>query len=390
MMLIVAAMVLQGTPAQNVRLPAPERVLPVDFTQVRGLRELPDGRVLISDRLDRGVVIADFAKGTVAQVGRTGPGPAEYRLPTTLTALPGDSTLLLDEGNQRVAIIGPDLKIHRSFTLMLPGIGVPLSARSMDPRGRFHLQIPAWVMDTPLPGDSVLVVRFDPRTQRVDTMARIKGYTRRKNTQTPGMPYVMFAPQDVWTVTLDGRVAVVRSGDYHVDWRDVDGRVMAGPPIAWERRPVTFDDRYAHTKRFMENSSISGRDAAGGLSALPAEMLAPEQIREVATQQEFAPTHAPFNAVSPLVSPDGNLWVERSMKLGTPETWDVIDGKGVLFARVTMSEDRRLVGLSTRWLYAVVTDEDGLQKVERYRLPVSAVSANRPPSSLPLCDEEAA
>lgn len=356
----------------SLQLQAPERVLPVDFTQIRGVRELPDGRVLVSDRLDKGVVVADFLRGTVAPIGRTGSGPAEYRLPTALSPMPGDSTLLVDEGNQRLAVIGPDLKVHRSFNLIIPGIGVPLGARAVDRRGRYYLQIPGWLNGPRGGTDSIVVVQFDPRTQRVDTLARIKGSTPRRNTMKPGIPYVLFAPQDVWNVTLDGRLGVVRSGDYHVDWREADGRITSGPKIPFERRPVTMDDRMAHTRRFMEGSSISGKNADVGLSPLPAEMLEEKAIRDVAEYQEHASVHPPFTEVTPLVGPDGALWVERSVRLGIPQTWDVIGANGVLAGRLQMPRGRRLVSLGARWLYAVATDDDGLQHLERYAHPGAA------------------
>ena len=125
---------LQASIAQpaTLTLAAPERTLAIDFTQIRGVRELPDGRVLVTDRLDKGLGVADFARNTFTPIGRTGSGPAEYRLPTALAVMPGDSTLLSDEGNQRLAVIGPDLKIHRTFHLQIPGIGVPLGARAVD------------------------------------------------------------------------------------------------------------------------------------------------------------------------------------------------------------------------------------------------------------------
>ena len=91
---------IQAAAAQSptiLTLAAPDRVFPVDFTQIRGTRELSDGRVIVSDRLDKGVVVADFSRGTITRIGRTGSGPAEYRLPTSLSPMPSDSTLLSDE-----------------------------------------------------------------------------------------------------------------------------------------------------------------------------------------------------------------------------------------------------------------------------------------------------
>lgn len=363
---------LQAATAQHpptVTLSAPDRVFPTEFTQIRGVRELSDGRVLISDRLDKGVVAADFSRGSLTPIGRTGSGPAEYRLPTTLSFMPGDSSLLSDEGNQRIAVIGPDLRIHRSFTLLLPGIGVPLGARAVDARGRYYLQIPAWVSRNQAAGDTIVVVRFDARTQRVDTLARIKGSTPRKNTMRPGLPYVLFAAQDAWNVTPDGRLAVVRSADYHVEWREADGRLTTGPKIPFERRPVSMRDRLDHIRQFMHNSSISGKNGDVGLSPLPAEMLAENSIREVAEYQEHATEHPPFVGSLPLVGPDGTLWVERSVLPGRAPLFDIIGPDGAVARRVQLPAQRRLIALGTRWLYVVQTDDDGLQRLERYAYP---------------------
>ena len=360
---------LQVTAAfpQTVPLAAPERTLDIDFTQIRAVRELPDGRVIITDRLDKGVVVADFNRNTFTPIGRTGSGPAEYRMPTALSPMPGDSTLLSDEGNERMAVIGPDLRIHRTFNLMLPGIGIPLGARSVDRQGRYILQIPGWVLRKS--GDTVLVIRYDARTQKIDTLARVKGSTPRRNTQVEGLPYVIFAAQDVWNVTPDGRVGVVRSNDYHIEWHDADGRVTTGPRIPFESRPVTMEERVAHVRRFMENSSTSSRDGTTGLSPLPAKLLEDRSIRRVTGTQEHATEHPPFTEATPHVGPDGSFWVSRSMPLGSPQTWDVIGSSGALTGRVQMPKERRLVSIGPRWLYAVVTDDDGLQRLERYAHP---------------------
>ena len=373
-LLLVIQAATAHTPA-TLTLAAPDRVFPVDFTQIRGTRELSDGRVIISDRLDKGVVVADFSRGTITPIGRTGSGPAEYRMPTSLSPMPGDSTMLSDEGNQRMAVIGPDLRIHRSFNLMIPGLGVPLGARAMDVRGRYYLSIPGWLNGPRGGTDSIVVIRFDARTGRVDTLARIKGSTPRQSTMRPGMGYVIFAPQDVWNVTADGRLAVVRVGDYHLEWRNAEGRVTAGSPIAFERRAVTMEDRVDHIQRFLAGASISGKGADQGLSPLPAEMQGEKRAREMAEYHEHATEHPPFNATPPHFGPDGSLWVERSVRLGQPQTWDLIGQDGKLKARIQMPRGRRLMSLSTRWLYAVTTDEDGLQHLERYAFPSSSGAA---------------
>jgi hypothetical protein len=354
----------QGSPPL-VSLGKPD-VLPVEFTQVSGLRELSDGRVLVTDRMDHGVVVAQFGSSSLVKVGRTGRGPQEYRLPGALGTMPGDSVLLSDEGNQRLVVIGPDLKIRRAFTLMLPGLGIPMGARGQDSRGRFHMTIPGWAMAARgQSDDSIPIVRFDPKSPRVDTIARIKGATLIDGVQR-GIPYVPFAPQDVWALAPDGRVAVARAGDYHIEWYAADGRVTRGPRNVFEALAVTVEDRRAYTRRFMESSSISGRNENEGMSALPASMLEESNVRRVADANTFAATKPPFTDAAPFISPEGTFWVERSGRLGDPSTWDVFNGAGQLVGRARLPPGRRLVGIGGRSLYLVATDDDGVQRLERY------------------------
>lgn len=353
---------------REVRLATPERVLREEFTQIRGVRELRDGRVLISDRLDKGVVAGDFEANSVLRIGRTGRGPAEYRMPTALLPMAGDSTLLVDEGNSRLAVIGPDLRIHRSFLLMLPGISVPLGTRGVDRQGRFYIQIPGWISARADVNDSLMLVRFDMQRGRLDTLARVKGATMRTGpAPTMRLPIVPFSSQDGWTVGPDGRVAVVRAVDYHVEFLEPDGRVARGPRIPFEQLPVTEADRIAYTRRFTENSSIGGKDSDGGLSPIPNEWLDDKSIRESAARNLFAETKPPFTDAAVHLAPEGTLWVERSLRLGEPSAWDVFDATGSLTLRVVLPRGRRLAALGNGTLYAVATDDDGLQRLERYR-----------------------
>lgn len=354
-----------------ITLSRPNATLPHEFSQVRGLRELPDGRVLVTDRLEEQLGVADFAAGTFTVIGRPGRGPLEYHLPTALVPMAGDSTLLTDEGNSRLVVVSPQLRIVRSFVLRLPGIGVPLGARAVDSLGRFYLQIPGWISDARSRGDSVWLVRYDPRRERVDTLAFIKGTTSppQRSGRQLGIPFVPFSPQDAWTATLDGRVAIVHASDYHVQWRAPAGAVVDGPPVRAERVVVTAADRIAFTRRFLANSPMGGRDPNGGMSAAPAELLADATVREIASYNTFAREMGAFTGAAPIVAPDGGILVERSGHVGAPSTWDAFDRAGRHVRRLVLPAGRRLLGVGRGAAYLVAVDEDGLERVERHSLP---------------------
>jgi hypothetical protein len=369
----VAACALAGRVAAQaapraVPLGPPTATLDHEFSQVRGVRELPDGRVLVTDRLEERLYVASFTTGALVSISRPGRGPLEFHLPTALIPFTGDSTLLLDEGNSRLAVIGPDLRIHRSFTLRLPGIGFPLGTRGVDAQGRFYVQIPGWISNARERADSVWLVRFDPARARVDTLASLKGSTSppQRDGRQLGIPFVPFAPQDNWMVARDGRVALVRSTPYHVEWRAADGRRTRGATVAHSPIRVTMDDRVAFTRSFIANSPIGGRDPNGGMSAAPAELLTDRSIREVAQRNAFADVMGPFTAAVPFVDAADLLWVERTVSAGTSGEWDVFDASGRLVRRVAIPVGRRLVGVGRGTLYLVAADEDGIERLERY------------------------
>ena len=71
------------------RLTTADARFPHSFSSIRGLRELPDGRVMVADGIDEVVMIADLRTGKGDTLGRVGQGPGEYKAPDALYALPG-------------------------------------------------------------------------------------------------------------------------------------------------------------------------------------------------------------------------------------------------------------------------------------------------------------
>lgn len=293
-------------------------------------------------------------------------------MPSTLLPLPGDSTLLADESLSRFLILGPDLKIHRAFSTQRPGMVYTPWPRATDRQGRLYFQVPAWAAGPgSLDDDSVHVARLDLRTGKVDTLARAR--RPHEPARKFGLPYVGFAPQDVWQATPEGRIALVRGKDYHVEWLEPGGRITRGPAVPFTVIPVTERDRIDFMRTFLENSSMGGRGSGStnptGLSAVPDEMLAPDRVKAMAAQNPFAETKPPFTDLTPRVGHDNCLWVERSLPAGAPRTFDVFDAAGRPRLRVTLPAGRRLIAVGRDGVYLVALSADGLETLERYLLP---------------------
>lgn len=357
---------------REVRLANPTLTLDHDFTQIRGVRELADGRFLLTDRLEPAVYVVQKA-GAIRKLGREGNGPGEYRLPGPLLAMAGDSTLVLDEGTARMAVYGPDLRVVRERSTQ-SGLGYGLWPRAVDQRGLLYFTIPGWASGPGgPPGDSLYVARFHVRTGLVDTLARIRGPSDTPGHIHYGLPNVAFSAQDTWQATPEGRVLVIRVSDYHLEWTGADGKPARGPAIPYSRIPVTQEDKIAYVRTFLENAGVGGRGgtngAPTGISATPADMLTPKAVAEMAAKNFFAPEKPPFTETLPRVAADGSLWVERSGAAGAARAFDVIDGAGRVTVRVTLPPNRRLIAVARGGVYLAHTTDDGLEKLERYPLP---------------------
>jgi hypothetical protein len=364
-MLGSALMLVAVLQSGDRRLAAPAAEVEHDFSRISGVRELADGRLLVSDWIEETVSLVDPARGVVRVIGRRGAGPAEYRLPGSLLALPGDSTLLVDQGNERLMVIGPDLRIARSFSSHRPGITHTITPRGIDRRGRFYFEIPAWA-DPAGGDDSVAVARWDPVADRIERLARVRGITYREG-RVEGIPYVIFAPRDVWQVDPAGRIALVRSADYIVHWREPDGSLTRGAPV---RRPplrVTGADRLGYVAQFMATAVIAGRGDQE-MTAMPASQKTPEALARLVTKQEFREVRPPFTDRTPLIAPDGTVWVERSVAAGSAPAWDRFDARGAHLGGMILPAGRRLLAVGARGLYAAAADADGLERLERYDL----------------------
>jgi hypothetical protein len=90
----------QNPPLRTLSRPQAEFAEP--FTDVGSIRELSDSRVIVVDARELTVKLIDFRSGTATTIGRSGEGPGEYRWPSRLYPLSGDSTLLHDGSGGRL------------------------------------------------------------------------------------------------------------------------------------------------------------------------------------------------------------------------------------------------------------------------------------------------
>lgn len=358
---------LLGARAQSVTLARPAAEFAEPFSFIRGLRELPDGRVLVADYLEDRVALVDLARGSSTDVLTEGAGPRNVRLPMAIVAL-GDSSLVVDYGNSRVVVLGPDARPARASVMERSG---RLFMRGLTRDGAWLYAVPSWAEGpNALPDDSVRVVKWRPGASREEPVFVLQGTRFRKDrspSMQPRIPTVGYAGQDAWAVTDDGSMWVVRHAPFRVERMTGDGRWQRGPIMPTQARRVTAADKRRFVTEFSAASPTSGRGADGGMGRAPLPDAA--EIARLTETTEWAEFHPSFDATGVFVAPRGQLWVRRTTEPGHASVYDVFDANGNRLRDVTLPVGQRVLAVTARGVYALRENDDGEQYLLRYPPP---------------------
>ncbi len=349
---------LTGRPDATIREP---------FTMIAGVRELPGHRALVTDQMDRGIVLVDFSAGTREPVGRQGEGPGEYRFPTA--PLPGvaDTTWVVDASLRRILSVSADGRIAPS-ALAMPTGGVPgglARARGTDRFGRFYFEGSGFDQERGAFIDSVAIVRWNPSDGRTEVITRVSNGGRVRLTLPSGVSSLArsitpFPHLDAWTVLPDGRVVIVHHDPFRIDVIDAAGNPRRGAVHAFTPIAVSAADRAAYRRR-VEGARVGALRSGGGSGP---QSRAPELPDEA-----FPSTMPPFIAATVLASPEGEIWVGRS-HAAAERTWryDIFDATGRVLGTATLRNGAVVAGFGAGTVYVARTDPaDDLVYLERYR-----------------------
>jgi hypothetical protein len=337
---------------QSVRLARPTATLAEAFSNITDVVELTNGRVIVADDKDQRLVIIDLASGSVRGLGRVGAGPGEFRAVGRLLPRPG-GVFLTDFAQRRL------LPVNDDGTFATP-ITFPVSILISATDSRGYLYGDAFVPG--LASDSMLILRWDPGSQRVDSIgaydAAVTKWTGPRTAKRPA-----YAAQDAFIPLADGSVAIVHGSPYGVSVRR-NGRVSERRAIPVDPIRVTDADRSVFLQRVASQPvrSLGGNNAPSSGRPMPTF--------------EFPPFFPPFGGqglggLYVRRAANGDLWVERmrSERDSVP-LYDVIDAvNGRLLMRVTLPPRTHVVGFGSTSVYLAQRDEDDFAYVRRYAYP---------------------
>lgn len=391
---LAASLIAISTPllAQNVQtrtLSRPDAEFSEPFTQIGGVRELKDGRLIVTDPRDKTVQVVDLKAGTATKLGREGSGPGEYGIPFGMMALPNDTTAIADILNNRILLINPNATVGGFVDLNVPppagargeggprmmiGSSMPTAA---DAKGRFYVRgAPFRMTDAgPQSADSVPMIRWTRASGKRDTLAwlrlpananQVTSRGGRGNQQVMvrmggGPP---FNGADQMAVAPDGRIAIAHHDPYSVDFVSETGQRVRGQPIRYDRQRISEGHKAEWRERQKTATGLTMTNDNGRRSATmgPAGQTEDPEV----WGGEYMPPFLPLNNTL-MFSNEGYLWIQRTGPAGQPPTFDIIDRAGNLVQKVVLPKRSRLVGFGNGAVYTARLDEDDLQYLQKHR-----------------------
>jgi hypothetical protein len=292
--------------------------------------------------------------------------------------MPGDSTMVVDLGNARLSIVGPNGVYGRSIPMAGGAAGGPVSVMfpgGVDAQGRIYYLPPAGGGPGGALSDSAGLMRFDPKSGTAQAVARVKTpdldrqESGGENSRSVRIRPVPLSASDGWAVAPNGDVVLARSGMYRVDWV-TNGTVRSGAPLAVTRARIGDAEKKEWVQQQMLNGGITMQvEDNNGQRSMSFGRARPQQ--EPSTEgYKWPATKPPFDAGSLRIDPTGRVWVRRLGAAISPRLYDVFSAAGAHQATVTFPAGRVLLGFGAAGLYAAEVDEDGQYFLERYAMPL--------------------
>jgi hypothetical protein len=280
-------------------------------------RDLPDGRILVSDAGLRQLRIYRPDGSLVRTFGAQGRLAGEFVLLGPTFSLPGDTVVATDPSTGRITIFGPDGALADTLSLARRGDGTVVDG-VLEPR--------QWVAaaDLPAPDSAGLGGRreeigiYGPEGRLaavVDTLTAFRSISRLVGDRRLGVP-LPFAPKPS-IVADDGRIFVAGGDRFEVRVYDDRGVLRRVLRRAHRTEPVTDADVSAYVDRVRERLARTSASESARAAIL-------------AMNEEAARLSAAKPAIGSLaLDADGNLWVAGWTTGWEPSrSWSVFNPAG--------------------------------------------------------------
>ena len=368
--MIAFVLLMMGVPQQAPEISLGPRVAAITepFSDAMGMAELPDGRVIVSDRVEKVFSLADFKTGARQTVGRNGTGPNEYQLPFGPMRWRGDTLLGYDPNNRRFLKILPDGSIRGALPFpdgRSTGITGWAPPRGVDPRGRIYWDTPIIEMQPAVKRSmKARLVRWLPGSDAAEVAMEFADHGEFEHQYR----YRPMPQTDAWVVDPAGRIGILSAAEYRLRWYKDGTLVETGRPIPYTPTRLTTAEREAFRARKALEPAGGATTMGGSSGARP--VMDAARVRAAWPDSIFPEVMPPFEVNGALLAPNGDIWVRRNGPASQPAARvDILDSHGTRRATLRLPPRARLFALGSRFVYLLAVDADGFQTLERYDYP---------------------
>lgn len=347
------------------------------FGQISSVAAAPDGSVYVLD--GQVPVLRRYGPdgSFVAQIGREGGGPGEYKQPTDLAVLPDGRVVISDPGNSRVSVFSPESEALESWPI--PGGFFTTDQLQTDRDGNVYVQIIAERHD-----DGTFTsgyMRVGPEGTPADTLRvpdpgvetpRLIARSVSEDGRSRGMSWrsVPFWPTPTWTFSPNGHFVVGLGERYSLDARLPGGKVLR-IERTWQPVPVEPDERANEEERVV--ASMRGTEPKWSWSgpAIPDTKPPFRSIRAGADGRIWVRLHQPAARIEePEEETTGRPGrpVIPVLRWREPVVFDVFEADGRYLGRLELPDRAELAHAEGDVVWAVVRDELDVQRLVRYRI----------------------
>lgn len=336
------------------------------FGRVWAIEARDDGDILIYD--DQAVALRRFGPDGEYRglIGRKGSGPGEYQGIAGMVLLPDERLIVHDFGNRRFSVYDSTGAI--AATWLHRAAVAEWRPLYLNPTGSVFLHDRLFRSDPPIREEGLM--RLDGEGAVRDT-ALLPG----ADFEQAGIavPYeggnigslIPFAPDRHWSVMRDGAIVTAVGDRYAIDVHQGSGRVLrfarAAAPV-----PVSDEERAAETERVTQRIRRRVPTWSWDGAGIPSHKPPIEWLHTARDGRLWVKVAQPGRALA-----DSARLISLPSFVIEPVVFDVFEPDGRFVGQVRAPDSMRLLPypvIDRDRVWAVIADEDGVQRVARFRI----------------------